>query len=506
MSIHRIKEFLYKNQLESAIREVEEGEQGNSLSKQLFKLFKGNSRAKKMDKFNLFKAGDQLKRLSGDILRIGYSLFTDKAVHSSITTKNTLGKTRFLYGGTYAALLAGIGLLAFNLLKKPAPCPNYPGASDFNIAIDHFDKENAPLLSFLKKNKPEKEIAGKLGKHEVGVVIHPLHIENDREAREKLLNCPADMIIYGDIAYGDTMTSYLEYAVANEKYTDYELSFDDTDEIEERHTDIFALSRGKFMDNIDCVLNFQLAIIYKERNEIEQAKDYFKKVIDCSKDSTLLSIVHTMGARMNRELGNSEKEIEWLQDAVEADPGNMLARKNLSVLLYEKGEYIESVEHMDAILEKKPQQNDIRIKKASALKNIGNMEEAEKEVGKIKETPKYNRNPAEYDKVIDKNLYSNLNVANPLLTNKVTSDLLLNATLVDFNKGNTYEANKGLDKVVESLDTADLSVAELNVTYKMLEETNRMDDARKVQEVVLRKGIELNKIDHRKINQMVKPK
>lgn len=481
---------------------------GNPGLARLQKVFQQNKKAARWDLLKLFNTKKTKDGLREDLLNLGYGIFGPEEKRNGISSRSSFALVGSVYGATFLLALSCLAwgsISIYNIVNPPA-CPKYKSDASFKIAIDQFDKVNTSWTDWFSSETPEKQIYEQLRDHNIDVIQHDLNIGNHSDAARSASSCRMDMIIYGEVDYGPPLLSFLDYYINEEKYADYIIPLDEEEASDsEELSSIFALKRGRLVEEVSCAINLYLGLIHKEQNQLEEARNSFKQLIACTTNDSLLVLAHHLGAKMNLELKANEKAVEYYEEILEIDSADLLALRNLAKLEYDQGDYIEANQKLEAILEQRPNVNQIKLAHAQVLTKMNRADLARQEVEEVKQSRKYKRNPEKYKKAIEKTEEQltaqpeNVRPANDFASANSPS-LNLNQALFYFNAGDLTKANQELDKLDDKLDTAKLSPAQYGVLRDIYSKLGEEQKVNHVEVQAQNKGIDLNRQSLRNVN------
>jgi len=131
-------------------------------------------------------------------------------------------------------------------------------------------------------------------------------------------------------------------------------------------------------------VNAQLGIAYRQKGDIDLAKEYLTKALTILPD---FPMAHVELADMLLEQGDAPRAIEHYKKAIELQPQYATAHYNLGLALKEQNRMDEAVTSFKAAIEAKPDYGDAMINLALALRSLGRRDEARETLNHATEVP-----------------------------------------------------------------------------------------------------------------------
>ena len=358
------------------------------------------------------------------------------------------------YGAVIVLLVAGL----YFLLYQPE-CPKIDTSKSLSIIIDKFGAVQQPFFQKIGLGGEtfEEQIEGALSLQNISVKIHPVNVDNRDQAKMRCDECGSNMLIWGNVEYGDSIRAFLFHYLNNENYDSYRLQYG-IPEAEEHYKSIFGLRTGQWIGQIECIVKLFQGLIAKEKfseskdtaekeKALREANRLFSDLSSCAVDDSLKLFALQCKAWSELKLKNEEAALLTFNHILRIDPDNALALNNSGMLLLQKNDNLHAQLRFEKILE----ENDvpyIRLANAEALSKINRGDEAKKEIDRVEKSPDYKVRKETYDRKI-KTIPTAIAPTKPGASVSPT----LSEITTQFNRGETATAMRNLDALSQNTDT-----------------------------------------------------
>src|SRR4030095_7688225 len=199
---------------------------------------------------------------------------------------------------SYGLVILILGGLFYMFAYSP-PCPEIDQTKSLSIIIDKFGSVNQPFLQKIGLGgEPfEKQIEDELALQNISITIHPVNVNNRDQASRRCEECGANMLIWGNVEYGDSIRAYLYHYLKQENYDMYRLLYG-IPEAEEHYKNVFGIRTGQWIGQVECLVKLFQGLIAKEKYEksedpkskeeaLREANKWFSDLASCAIDTSL---------------------------------------------------------------------------------------------------------------------------------------------------------------------------------------------------------------------------
>ncbi len=397
---------------------------------------------------------------------------------------------------TYGVIILLLGTGLYFLIHKPV-CPKTDSTKDLSIIIDKFGSVHQPFLQKLGFGGEtfEKQIEGALSFQNISVKVHPVSVDNRDQAKSRCAECGANMLIWGNVEYGDSIRAYLYHYLNQENYDAYRVKYG-IPEAEEHYKNIFGLRTGQWIGQVECLVKLFQGLIAKEKFEesqdpkvkeaaIKEANRLFSDLASCAIDDSLKLFALQCQGWSELKMNNEDAALLTFNAILEIDPDNSLALNNSGMLLLKQNDNLHAQLRFEKILET----NDvpyIRIANAEALSKLNRGDEAKKEIERVEKSGDYRVRKDLYDQKIKTIPTASLYV-HPVVSSPSTS-LSLSEITTQFNGGETSKAIKNLDILSSKADPS-FSTEDLIIMSELYKNAGAIDKATMFNSKVAEMGV-----------------
>ena len=305
-------------------------------------------------------------------------------------------KLVYVLAGIFLVLAGGLGYWVYinNMVAPRFTCPTFQPASDFNVLLLPFqpavEGQLAPHTT-IKRRLTNKAEAQDLN---ISVEIDKDYFEqHDTPGKGEVTEiggfCKAKLVIWGvweDTPAGKIIRTDFKYLGETERFGFQKLKLESNDQLDTVFTMSNIETEGTLTQDIEKIIDGYFGLIAGLSGQPQAAIEFLSKSVPAPADTAAFLLNQMTLADSYLAMGDTKAAAAVYDKILEVHPNYEFACNNRGVLLYQEGEYRKAINDLTVQLNKSPDDVDALSVRASAYLHLDELQKAEVDLQKAKNT------------------------------------------------------------------------------------------------------------------------